>query len=137
MKSVRDVFYIGHGPSSSHTIGPFNATKYILEKYPKSLQIDVVLLGSLASTGKGHLTDYIIDKLLKDVPHHIVFNTRKKAKHPNTMIFEITLPNQKKIKEVIVSIGGGVIEVKGRKKDQEKDLYPHKTLQEILEWAFR
>ena len=135
MKSVKDVFYIGHGPSSSHTIGPFNATKYILEKYQKSLQIDVILLGSLASTGKGHLTDYIIDKLLKDVPHHIVFNTRKKARHPNTMIFEITLENKKKVKETIVSIGGGVIEVKGQRKDQEKDLYPHKTLQEILEYC--
>ena len=135
MRSVRDVFYIGHGPSSSHTIGPYNATKYILEKYPKSLQIDVILLGSLASTGKGHLTDYIIDQLLKDVPHRISFNARRKAKHPNTMIFEITLLNGKKVKETIVSIGGGVIEVNGLKDNKEKELYPHHTLQEILNYC--
>ena len=62
MKSVRNVFYIGHGPSSSHTIGPSNAVKYILNKYPEAEFINVTLCGSLASTGKGHLTDYIIDK---------------------------------------------------------------------------
>ena len=109
MQSIREVFYIGHGPSSSHTIGPYNAAKYILKKYPNSQQITVNLFGSLASTGKGHLTDYILDQLLKDVPHRIVFNTRKFVRHPNTMLFEVTLPNGAKKKEVIVSIGGGVI----------------------------
>ena len=137
MKSIKEVFYIGHGPSSSHTIGPYNATKYILEKYPKSLQIDVILLGSLASTGKGHLTDYIIDKLLKDVPHHITFNSRKKVKHPNTMIFEITLEGNKKVKETIISVGGGVIKINGQKKIKENELYPHQTLKEILEYCQR
>ena len=135
MQSVREVFYIGHGPSSSHTIGPYNATKYILEKYPKSTQINVILLGSLASTGKGHLTDFIIDRLLKDVPHHISFNTRKKVHHPNTMLFEITLPDNKKIKETIISIGGGVIKVNGQKKNKNKELYPHQTLQEIIDFC--
>ena len=135
MQSIKEVFYIGHGPSSSHTIGPYNATKYVLNKYKNAKQIDVTLYGSLASTGKGHLTDYIIDMLLKDVIHHIFFNNKKKMKHPNTMIFEITLPNDKKVKEVIESIGGGAIHTKDEKKTKLIDVYSHQSLKEILEFC--
>ena len=133
MQSIKEVFYIGHGPSSSHTIGPYNATKYVLYKYKNAKQIDVTLYGSLASTGKGHLTDYIIDLELKDVIHHIFFNNKKKMKHPNTMVFEITLSNDKKVKEVIESIGGGAIHTKDEKKIKPIDVYPHQSLKEILE----
>ena len=135
MQSVREVFYIGHGPSSSHTIGPNNAVKYILDKYPNALSIKVTLCGSLVSTGKGHLTDYIIDKYLKDIPHTIVFNTRKIVRHPNTMLFEVTLPNKVVKKETILSIGGGVITVVGQKKKDKSELYPHHTLKEILDYC--
>lgn len=135
MQSVREVFYIGYGPSSSHTIGPYNAAKYILNKYPNIKDIKVTLFGSLASTGKGHLTDYILNKLLKDIPHAISFNSRKRVKHPNTMLFEISLNDDRKIKETIVSVGGGVFEVLGDKHDSKKDLYPHHTLSEIISYC--
>ena len=135
MQSVREVFYIGHGPSSSHTIGPVNAVKYILEKYPNAESIDVTLFGSLALTGKGHLTDYIIDRYLKDINHHIAFNTKKRVKHPNTMLFEVTLQNNIKKKETIVSIGGGVITVDNEKIQKSEDLYPHRTLSEIMSYC--
>ena len=135
MQSIKGVFYIGHGPSSSHTIGPHNAVRYILNKYPDAEFIKVTLCGSLASTGKGHLTDYIIDKYLGEVKHHITFDTRKRVKHPNTMLFEITLPNKEMKKETIVSIGGGVITVNGEKKQDGNDLYPHHTLSEIMTYA--
>ena len=136
MQSIREVFYIGHGPSSSHTIGPYNAAKYVLNKYRNAKQIDVTLYGSLASTGKGHLTDFIIDEALKDVIHHIFFNNKKKMKHPNTMVFEITLNNDKKVKEVIESIGGGAIKTKEeKKKTAQVDVYPHQSLKEILEFC--
>ena len=135
MQSVKEVFYIGHGPSSSHTIGPHNAVKYILEKYPEAEFINVTLCGSLASTGKGHLTDYIIDKYLSTVKHHITFNPKKRVKHPNTMIFEVTLPNKVIKKEIIISIGGGVIKVADEKKDSKKELYPHQTLSEIMSYC--
>ena len=133
MQSIKEVFYIGHGPSSSHTIGPYNATQYILNKYPHVKEINVTLYGSLASTGKGHLTDYIIDMLLKDVVHSIFFNYKKKMKHPNTMVFEITLLNDKKVKEVIESIGGGAIRTKDDKKAPLIDVYTQQSLKEILE----
>lgn len=135
MQSIREVFYIGHGPSSSHTIGPYNATKYILNKYQNIKDIKVTLFGSLASTGKGHLTDYAIGLLLKDIPHVISFNTHKLVRHPNTMLFEINLLDGSKKKEVIVSIGGGVIRVHGEKKSDTKDLYPHQTLSEIIAYC--
>lgn len=135
MKSVKDIFYIGHGPSSSHTIGPYNATKYILKKYPNIKDIKVTLFGSLASTGKGHLTDYIIDKALKDVPHVISFNSRKRMKHPNTIIYEINLLDGLKKKEVVSSIGGGAFLINGHLEKEEKDLYPHHTLAEIMSYC--
>ena len=135
MQSIKNVFYIGHGPSSSHTIGPVNAVRYILETYKDIQSVKVTLCGSLASTGKGHLTDYVIDKLLKNVPHVISFNSRKLVKHPNTILYEITFNDDKKKKETIISIGGGVFKVLGEKKNEEKELYPHQTLSEIIAYC--
>ncbi len=135
MQSIKNVFYIGHGPSSSHTIGPTNAVRYILETYKDIESIKVTLCGSLASTGKGHLTDYIIDKYLKGINHRIVFDTRKKTKHPNTMIFETTLKSGVKKKDVIASIGGGAISINKEKKQDGSDLYPHHTLSEIMHYC--
>ena len=135
MQSIKEVFYIGHGPSSSHTIGPHNAVKYILETYPNAEFVKVTLCGSLASTGKGHLTDYIIDKYLGEVKHKVIFDARKRVKHPNTMLVEITLPGKVIKKEKIVSIGGGVITINGEKRQQGSDLYPHRTLSEIMSYC--
>ena len=135
MQSIKEVFYIGHGPSSSHTIGPVNAVKYILNKYQNIKSVKVTLFGSLAMTGKGHLTDYIMDKYLKDVEHRIVFNSRKRVKHPNTMLFEIVLNDGTLQKETIVSIGGGVIDIKGENKQDGNQLYPHHTLSEIMTYC--
>lgn len=135
MQSIKNVFYIGHGPSSSHTIGPTNAVRYILETYKDIENIKVTLCGSLASTGKGHLTDYILDKYLKGINHRIVFDTSKKTKHPNTMIFETTLKSCVKKKDVIASIGGGAISINKEKKQDGSDLYPHHTLSEIMHYC--
>lgn len=135
MQSIKNVFYIGHGPSSSHTIGPTNAVRYILETYKDIENIKVTLCGSLASTGKGHLTDYIIDKYLKGINHRIVFDVRKKTKHPNTMIFETTLKSGVKKKDIIASIGGGAISINKEKKQDGSDLYPHHTLSEIMHYC--
>lgn len=135
MQSIKEVFYIGHGPSSSHTIGPSNAVRYILNHYPDAEFIKVTLCGSLASTGKGHLTDYIIDKYLKEVKHRIIFDTHKKVKHPNTMYVEITLPNGEIKKDTIVSIGGGAITINDKKNEDGIDLYPHHTLSEIMSYC--
>ena len=137
MQSIRDVFYIGYGPSSSHTIGPYNATKYLLNTYPNIKDVKVTLFGSLASTGRGHLTDYVLERALKGVSHSISFNSRKRVKHPNTMLFEITLNDDSKKKETVISIGGGVFKVLGDKESLEKQLYPHQTLTEIIHYCHK
>lgn len=78
MKSIRSLFKIGNGPSSSHTMGPKKATEYVLKKYPTSDMVFVELCGSLAATGVGHLTQYIIEKTLKGKNYSISFIKEEK-----------------------------------------------------------
>ena len=89
LRSIKEIFITGHGPSSSHTMGPHFACQYILNKYKNIKNVKVTLYGSLALTGKGHLTDYIIDLSLKDYPHQILFDKTTSTEHPNTMTFEV------------------------------------------------
>lgn len=135
MRSLKEIFVIGNGPSSSHTMGPSFAVDYVLKKYPEAHFIKCFLFGSLASTGKGHLTDYIIDLKLKNIPHEIVIDNKKRVKHPNTMVFVITDKNGKNYKEPIISIGGGTIITKGKVDEIINDVYPHKSLNEILDFC--
>ena len=137
MKSIQYLFRIGNGPSSSHTIGPYNATKHLLNKYSNIRDVKVTLFGSLASTGKGHLTDYVLDRVLKDIPHSISFDSRKRVKHPNTMLFELTLDDNIKKKETVISIGGGVFKVLGEKESLDNELYPQQTLTEIIKYCHK
>ena len=135
MRSIKEIFVKGIGPSSSHTMGPVKACEYILNKYNNISFIKVTLFGSLASTGKGHLTDYYINLKFKDIPHEIIFNYKKKTKHPNTMEFMIVDSKGKHHIERLVSIGGGTIIKEGEKKVEGKDIYPHNSMSEILEYC--
>ena len=136
LRSIKEIYVIGHGPSSSHTIGPYNAAKHILNKYKKEeiKIIEVTLYGSLAHTGKGHLTDYIISLAFKDISHQIIFDTNTKKKHPNTILFKISLTNGKEVKEEIYSIGGGSIAIKDTSLDI-KEIYPHQHMKEIASYC--
>ena len=135
MRSIKEMFVIGHGPSSSHTMGPAFACDYILKKYANPKQISVTLYDSLALTGKGHLTDYIIDLKLKDIPHEIIFDRKTKVDHPNTMIFKVIDKDGKEYEEPVISIGGGTIVTKDDKETIVKDVYPHNSLKEILDYC--
>ena len=135
MRSIKEIFVIGNGPSSSHTMGPSFAVDYILEKYPHAKQIKVTLFGSLALTGKGHLTDYIIDLKLKDIPHEIIFDSEHQKEHPNTMLFLVTDIDGQKYEEPIISIGGGTIITKDNPTLADKEIYPHNSLKEILAYC--
>jgi len=134
MKSIRTLFVVGKGPSSSHTMGPVNACKYIINKYKDITKIVITLTGSLAITGKGHLTDIAIQSTLKDYPNEIVWDTLTKCDHPNTMFFNVETKNGT-FNETIISIGGGSIVVKGEKENIEEEIYPHSTMSEILEYC--
>lgn len=134
MHSIKEIFKVGYGPSSSHTMGPANACKYILNKYKDIKHIKVTLYGSLASTGKGHLTDYIINLKFKDIPHEVIFDKVTIKEHPNTLVFEIFKIDNSVSIETIYSIGGGSIVTKDSK-IEEKEVYPHNSLKEILEYC--
>ncbi len=138
MRSIREIFLIGHGPSSSHTMGPAFACDYVVKKYQDDIKsIKVVLYGSLALTGKGHLTDYIIDLKLKTYPHEIVFDYETKTVHPNTMRFFITKNNNEEVMEEVLSIGGGSIITSDTDKVNlsSQNVYQENSLKEILAYC--
>ena len=137
MKSIRDIYVIGNGPSSSHTMGPSFAVDYILNKYNNIHFVRVYLYESLALTGKGHLTDYIISKKLNDnnIENEIIFDFKTSVDHPNTMKFEIVLNDDSKFEEIIVSSGGGTIITSSSDNFSENDLYKEKNLTEILRFC--
>ena len=97
MESLKELYRIGTGPSSSHTMGPERAAHRFKEKYPQADRFLVTLYGSLAKTGKGHLTDDILVKTFAPLPVEIRFDlSDKPLPHPNTL--ELTaIENDKEI----------------------------------------
>ena len=135
LRSIKEIFITGHGPSSSHTMGPYFACQYILKKYKDIKNIEVTLYESLALTGKGHLTDYIISLALKDIPHHIIFNLEEKTAHPNTMVFKITTGSGE-YNERVISIGGGtIVTVDNFESLHNCPTYPHNNMTEIVSYC--
>lgn len=132
MKSIKELYKIGNGPSSSHTMGPKKAALLLKEKYPIADLYKIILYGSLAFTGKGHLTDKIILEALKTSNVEIIFNKEiKELKHPNTMDL-IALKNEKELgKFRAYSIGGGSIQVEGEDFQEEQDIYDFTTYTDI------
>ena len=138
MHSIKTLYKVGNGPSSSHTIGPKVASQFIIDKYKDCDYVKVTLFGSLAFTGKGHLTDYIIEKTFNEnnIKVDICFNYEiLDLEFPNTMHFEIYKNNIILGEETIFSIGGGLIKVKDFENVEEKEVYPHKTILQIKEFC--
>lgn len=132
MGSIKTLYRIGKGPSSSHTMGPEAAAERFKAKNPDADAFEVTLFGSLARTGRGHMTDKIIELTLAPKPCRIIFNAdRKDLPHPNTMVFR-ALKNGKVIDtEEIYSIGGGEIRIKGAPHEDEPIVYRGRTFEEI------
>lgn len=137
MESLRQLYKIGHGPSSSHTMGPEKACRYILDNYNNVKKIIVTLYGSLALTGKGHLTDYIILNTLKDIKTEIKFDYKTTTKHPNTVVFELYDDKDNLIDKLTVySVGGGSIEIENKVLENDVvDVYPFKSFDEIKKYC--
>ncbi len=135
MRSIRELYIIGHGPSSSHTMGVAFACDFIKEKYKNIKEVKVILYGSLALTGKGHLTDYIIKEEFKEYKVDIEFNFTKKMSHPNVMEFYILDNKNTEHYERIISLGGGSIKVIKHKNSKKHDVFPHNSLKEILSYC--
>ena len=132
MKSIKTIYKIGNGPSSSHTVGPYCAAKLIKERYPDADEYDVTLYGSLAFTGDGHGTSKSILSVLPDA--HIESDMNETdLPHPNTMRFIIKKGGQEIDNIRIMSIGGGSIVIDGEDSSDMKEVYPQKNFSEILD----
>ncbi len=132
MKSIRSVYKIGHGPSSSHTVGPYNAALVFGRRHPDADSFRVTLYGSLALTGAGHGTGKAICSGLPGA--EIIMDTETKdLPHPNTMLFT-ALKDGREIDSVrVFSIGGGSIRFENEEDDEEREVYPEKSFTEILD----
>ena len=140
MKSLRELYKIGKGPSSSHTMGPQKASRLFKQKYPEAFRYEVTLYGSLAATGKGHLTDVAIEEVLaKDSKLDIVWKpTEFLPFHPNAMCFKaFTAENHLLGEWTVYSIGGGDLSEgeESVKMLHEDDIYDLNTLSEIQSWC--
>ena len=136
MKTLRELYKIGNGPSSSHTMGPKRAAEWFKDKNPEANRFDIYLYGSLAFTGKGHLTDKIIKETLNPIKTNIIFDTKFVCdKHPNTMDLIAYKDDQKISQARVYSVGGGVIEVEGQKRAIVPDIYKLNHMQDIKDYC--
>ncbi len=137
MESIRSLYKTGYGPSSSHTMGPQKAAASFLIHYPDAELYRVSLYGSLAATGKGHLTDRIIEDTLPENRVEILWYPHESMpEHPNGMKMEALKDNQVLGVWEGYSIGGGIIRSKGSLKAAKEDsLYPHETMSDILRYV--
>lgn len=136
MKSIKNLYKKGYGPSSSHTMGPSFAATHFLKEYPEADRVEVTLYGSLAKTGKGHGTDRAITETLKAVDTHILFDTETEGlPHPNTVDFVAYQKGVKLGRKRYYSIGGGEIRTDGTEVLAPPDVYAEKTFGEIAEYC--
>lgn len=132
MKSIKSLYKIGLGPSSSHTMGPSFAATEFLKMSPQADFIKVTLFGSLAKTGKGHGTDRAISETLANIPHEIVFDYESKTPiHPNTLEFIAFKEGKETDKKEFYSIGGGEIQFDGADSVFPKEVYSENNFTEI------
>jgi L-serine dehydratase len=136
MESIKEIYKIGHGPSSSHTMGPKKAAARFLAKNENAHHFEVVLYGSLAATGKGHLTDIAINDTFKNRDLKIIWEPQTfLPKHPNALKFKAFDSADKITDEwTAYSIGGGTITDDFTERETS-DIYPHHKMADILNYC--
>ena len=137
MKSIREIYKTGKGPSSSHTMGPERAANYFKNAHPQADGFRVILYGSLSKTGVGHGTDRVLREVLAPLPTEIVFSdeTLPASAHPNTMDL-IALKNGAKTDRLRVeSIGGGDIRIPGQTDSESEEVYVEHSFAEIADFC--
>lgn len=127
MESIRQIYKIGYGPSSSHTMGPRKAAQKFVERTRERVRrYECTLYGSLAATGRGHLTDQAILSVLTEVaPAEIIWKPEIVLPfHTNGMKFEAFDADDKTFDEWIVySVGGGDIVEEGQSRTSGPSIY--------------
>ncbi len=136
MESIREIFRIGSGPSSSHTIGPRKAAERFKHENPGAHAMRLTLYGSLAATGKGHLTDAAVIQAFDPVPVEILWEPLQTLPdHPNGMRFE-ALDESGAVTATwrAYSPGGGKVMGEGERASHVS-VYPLKSMDEILHYC--
>ena len=140
MKSIKDLYKIGTGPSSSHTMGPKSAASQFLARNPGAASFRVTLYGSLAATGKGHMTDVaILDTLEPHAPVELIWEPQIFLPfHPNGMLFEaLDAKGGVTDRWTVFSIGGGDLAEEGVEAKVADDVYDMHRMTDILDWCRR
>ena len=137
MQSIRTLYKVGKGPSSSHTMGPERAAKLFREMTPEADRYEVILYGSLAKTGVGHGTDRVLVDTLAPYPTKIVFASVDPGnmKHPNTIDLIAYKDNKETQRIRVESIGGGDIVVEGEAQHADAEVYPENSFAEIARFC--
>lgn len=134
MHSLKELYKIGNGPSSSHTMGPKNAVLNFKNKNKNATKFKVVLYGSLALTGVGHLTDKVIKDTLKDYETEIIFDKTTKCNvHPNTLDIIAYKNDEILNQERVYSVGGGSYKIEGEEDIECQEIYQESSYKEIAE----
>ena len=140
MKSLKELYRIGIGPSSSHTMGPQRAAKMFLQRNPNAASFEVTLYGSLAATGKGHQTDVaIVGVLSAAAPTELVWQPSVFLPyHPNGMRFVAKDPEGNVADDwTVYSVGGGALsEGPDDTSIDTPDVYSMNTMTEIMNWCY-
>lgn len=136
MHSIKEIFTVGYGPSSSHTMGPRKAAEIFLKKMPDAAYYSVTLYGSLAATGKGHLTDMVIKDVFKDKKFEIRWEPKTFLhRHPNAIKFEASGPDGQILKErTAYSVSGGTV-IDDNYSPNSGVIYSFTTMDDILSWC--
>ena len=139
MQSLRELYKIGRGPSSSHTMGPERAVKVMLERYPQAESFRVTLYGSLALTGEGHGTDRVIRETFSPHSCEVLFDTDTPCPvHPNTMDVDIGQNGAFFHTVRVYSVGGGTIRIEGEEQEATApEVYALNTYAEIADLYIR
>ena len=137
MKSIRDIYKIGKGPSSSHTMGPERAARLFRSEHPEAEAFRVILYGSLSKTGVGHGTDRVLRQVLSPLPTEIIFSDEVLPdSHPNTMDFIALRGGEESGFLRVESVGGGDIRIPGRKeKEEAEEVYIEHSFAEIADFC--
>ncbi|MBQ6720006.1 MAG: L-serine ammonia-lyase, iron-sulfur-dependent, subunit alpha [Oscillospiraceae bacterium] len=136
MKSIREIYKTGKGPSSSHTMGPERAALYFMSQYPSAVRYEVILYGSLNKTGVGHGTDRVLLDTLGEERTKIIFSPDSwDGMHPNTLDL-IAFDESGKIGRMRVeSIGGGDIRFPGQQVPESEEIYIEHSFAEIADFC--
>ena len=136
MQSLKYLYRIGRGPSSSHTMGPLAAAERFLAAHPDAERYKVILYGSLAKTGKGHMTDGILYEAFADRDCEVVADLVTPTEfHPNTLDFIAYSGGCESARERYYSIGGGEVLKDGDTASAHPDVYDFRSFREISEYC--